>query len=58
MEFSFIQSDKMYEDKGIETGNEQIKSIILETDPILFGITFVVSILHSIFEILAVKNDI
>ena len=30
----------------------------LETDKILLGVTFVVSMLHSVFEILAFKNDI
>lgn len=32
--------------------------MIIETDPILFGVTMVVSLLHSIFEVLAIKNDI
>jgi hypothetical protein len=30
----------------------------METDPILFIVTMIVSTLHSIFEFLAVKNDI
>tara|TARA_B110000503_G_C7056263_1_gene374594 strand:- start:620 stop:907 length:288 start_codon:yes stop_codon:yes gene_type:complete len=32
--------------------------MILETDPILFIVTMIVSCLHSIFEMLAIKNDI
>ncbi len=43
---------------GVETGTDQIKEMISETDPILFAVTMIVSILHSVFEILAVKNEI
>lgn len=32
--------------------------MFLEADPILLGITMVVSLLHTVFEVLAVKNDI
>ena len=32
--------------------------MILETDPILFIVTMIVSCLHSIFEMFAIKNDI
>jgi hypothetical protein len=35
---------------------EQMKRIYLETDPILLAITVAVSILHSIFDVLAFKN--
>ena len=37
---------------------EEYKRIWLETDPILFTVTAVVSVLHSVFEFLAFKNDI
>ena len=37
---------------------DEYKRIWLETDPILFGVTAVVSVLHSLFEFLAFKNDI
>ena len=37
---------------------DEYKRIWLETDPILFIVTAVVSCLHSLFEILAFKNDI
>ncbi|KAG9297904.1 hypothetical protein G9A89_002612 [Geosiphon pyriformis] len=37
---------------------DEIKRMLLETNPFLLGITFVVSILHSLFEFLAFKNDI
>lgn len=35
-----------------------MKRMFLETDPILLTVTMIVSILHSIFEVLAFKNDI
>ena len=37
---------------------QEYKRIWLETDPILFTVTAVVSVLHSVFEFLAFKNDI
>jgi hypothetical protein len=58
MEASLKQNDKFYEQNGLENGSEQIKQMILETDPILFIVTMVVSCLHSVFEVLAIKNDI
>ena len=32
--------------------------MVLEADPILLGVTMIVSVLHTIFEVLAFKNDI
>uniref|UniRef100_A0A646QJ20 Cleft lip and palate transmembrane protein 1 n=1 Tax=Hemiscolopendra marginata TaxID=943146 RepID=A0A646QJ20_9MYRI len=45
---------------GEETDEEQdsIKEAFIETNPYLLGITIAVSILHTIFELLAFKNDI
>jgi hypothetical protein len=37
---------------------DELKRMWIETDPILLGTTMIVSCLHSIFEILAFKNDI
>ncbi|PKY40964.1 cleft lip and palate transmembrane protein [Rhizophagus irregularis] len=37
---------------------DEIKRMLRETNPILLGVTFTVSILHSVFEFLAFKNDI
>ncbi|KAJ3400223.1 hypothetical protein HDV05_001218, partial [Chytridiales sp. JEL 0842] len=37
---------------------EQIKSMFLDTNPVLLAVTIAVSILHSIFDFLAFKNDI
>ncbi|XP_055546633.1 putative lipid scramblase CLPTM1 [Wyeomyia smithii] len=45
---------------GSESDEDQdsLKETLLETNPYLLGITIAVSILHSIFELLAFKNDI
>lgn len=37
---------------------DEYKRIWLETDPILFTVTAIVSIFHTLFEFLAFKNDI
>ncbi|KAI9485285.1 MAG: cleft lip and palate transmembrane protein 1-domain-containing protein [Benjaminiella poitrasii] len=37
---------------------DEIKRMFLETNPVLLGTTIVVSLLHSLFEMLAFKNDI
>uniref|UniRef100_A0A914RYX4 Cleft lip and palate transmembrane protein 1 n=1 Tax=Parascaris equorum TaxID=6256 RepID=A0A914RYX4_PAREQ len=37
---------------------DSIKQALLETNPILLAVTIVVSILHTVFEFLAFKNDI
>ncbi|VDD85786.1 unnamed protein product [Enterobius vermicularis] len=44
----------------LESDEEQdsLKQALLETSPILLGITAVVSVLHTVFEFLAFKNDI
>ena len=41
---------------GEDEDQDALKEAILETNPYLLGLTFVVSILHSIFEFLAFKN--
>ena len=44
---------------GLETLDlDEIKRIIVETEPWLLALTAVVSVLHTIFEFLAIKNDI
>ena len=44
---------------GLETLDlDEIKRIFVETEPWLLGLTAVVSVLHTIFEFLAFKNDI
>ena len=37
---------------------DEFKRVILEGNPYLLGITAVVSLLHSVFDMLAFKNDI
>jgi hypothetical protein len=37
---------------------DEMKRMWLETDKVLLTVTMIVSFLHSIFEILAFKNDI
>jgi len=37
---------------------DEYKRMWIETDPILFMVTAVVSCLHSVFEMLAFKNDV
>jgi len=43
---------------GTEGEGDEFKRMLVETNPYLLGITFVVSILHSVFDFLAFKNDI
>lgn len=37
---------------------DSLKEMLLETSPYLLGLTFTVSLLHTVFELLAFKNDI
>ncbi|KIH66378.1 cleft lip and palate transmembrane protein 1 [Ancylostoma duodenale] len=37
---------------------DTIKRALIETNPVLLGVTVIVSLLHTIFEFLAFKNDI
>ncbi|UYV65288.1 CLPTM1 [Cordylochernes scorpioides] len=41
-----------------EEDQDSLKETFLETSPVLLGLTFLVSIVHSVFEFLAFKNDI
>ncbi|CAO3606845.1 unnamed protein product [Mucor hiemalis] len=44
---------------GMDAGQaDEIKRMFLETNPVLLGTTIVVSCLHTLFEMLAFKNDI
>ncbi|GBL81095.1 Cleft lip and palate transmembrane protein 1 [Araneus ventricosus] len=52
---SILGQDLMEES---DEDQDYMKEALLETSPILLGLTFVVSIVHSIFEFLAFKNDI
>uniref|UniRef100_A0A8C9DV05 CLPTM1 regulator of GABA type A receptor forward trafficking n=1 Tax=Prolemur simus TaxID=1328070 RepID=A0A8C9DV05_PROSS len=49
-------SDELYEQSDEE--QDSVKVALLETNPYLLALTIIVSIVHSIFEFLAFKNDI
>ena len=42
--------------EGMDEDQDSLKEAMLETNPYLLGMTFVVSVVHSIFEFLAFKN--
>lgn len=39
-----------------EEDQDSLKEMLLETSPYLIGLTVIVSLLHSVFELLAFKN--
>lgn len=41
---------------GMDEDQDSLKEAMLDTNPYLLGITFIVSIVHSVFEFLAFKN--
>lgn len=41
-----------------DQGTDMIRTMLLETNPILLAITALVSVLHTVFDMLAFKNDI
>jgi hypothetical protein len=47
MKFGGMKSDKE---------SDEIKRVLLEGNPVLLGITMVVSLLHTVFDMLAFKN--
>ncbi|KAL6072918.1 Cleft lip and palate transmembrane protein 1 like protein, variant 2 [Balamuthia mandrillaris] len=53
------QSFQMQESLGgVEGETDEVKRMLFETNPYLLGLTLFVSVLHSIFDFLAFKNDI
>lgn len=56
----FRQSQKQNQDWGLQSPSDydEYKRVWLETNFYLFALTMVVSVLHSLFECLAFKNDI
>ncbi|PNW78427.1 hypothetical protein CHLRE_09g397900v5 [Chlamydomonas reinhardtii] len=56
MDQSFNMQVKMGMSQDGES--DEIKRIFLEGNPYLLGLTFVVSMLHTVFDLLAFKNDI
>ncbi|GMT36727.1 hypothetical protein PFISCL1PPCAC_28024 [Pristionchus fissidentatus] len=53
---SMMGGDFMQDDS--DDDQDALKQALIETNPILLGITIVVSLLHTVFEFLAFKNDI
>ncbi len=58
LEKSMEQSNKIYAEMGVDTGEDSLKQMILQTDLWLFVLTGIVSVLHSLFEFLAIKNEV
>lgn len=58
LEVQMKQANTMYADWGMENNMEEVKEMVLDANPYLFAITMIVSVLHSVFEFLALKNDI
>ncbi|CAD7701987.1 unnamed protein product [Ostreobium quekettii] len=58
--FQMDQSFSMQKQMGLsqETDSDDFKRILIEGNPILLGVTFVVTLLHTVFDFLAFKNDI
>lgn len=48
----------LMEDQNNDADQDTFKRALLDTNPYLLGLTIVVSIVHSVFEFLAFKNDI
>lgn len=53
--YSFMGEDMMEES---DEDQDSLKTTLTETNPYLLAITVIVSIIHSVFEFLAFKNDI
>ncbi|XP_074663188.1 putative lipid scramblase CLPTM1 [Tubulanus polymorphus] len=54
--YSFLGEDFMPEES--DEDQDSLKRTFLETNPYLLALTIIVSIVHSVFEFLAFKNDI
>lgn len=61
-----MNQNQVYKDMGIdadglglgEEAYDMIKEMLTENNPYYLALTFVVSMLHSLFEFLAMKNDV
>lgn len=60
MQIAIDQSLEMQKSGGMMGENEvdEMKRVFLEGNPYLLALTFAVSLLHSVFDMLAFKNDI
>ncbi|OQR88311.1 CLPTM1-like membrane protein [Achlya hypogyna] len=54
------QSFKMQQEMGTSTkkDTDAMKKMFVDTNPYLLAVTFIVSILHTVFDMLAFKNDV
>ncbi|KAF5092712.1 hypothetical protein D0Z00_004446 [Geotrichum galactomycetum] len=58
MKFQMYHGIEEQKQQGTMAEMDKVKEILLDSNPYLLGITFIVSLLHSLFEFLAFKNDI
>jgi len=57
IEAQMKQANTMYADWGIGENNmDEMKEMVMDANPVLFSVTMIVSVLHSVFEFLALKN--
>lgn len=47
-----------FQDEADDEDQDSLKEALLDTSPYLLALTIIVSVLHSVFELLAFKNDI
>eukprot|EP00484_Ammonia_sp_Unknown_P020253 CAMPEP_0197038048 /NCGR_PEP_ID=MMETSP1384-20130603/15093_1 /TAXON_ID=29189 /ORGANISM="Ammonia sp." /LENGTH=635 /DNA_ID=CAMNT_0042468441 /DNA_START=30 /DNA_END=1937 /DNA_ORIENTATION=- len=58
-----VQMEAQYEQQtkwGMSSSedNDEVRRLLMESNPILLGVTMVVTLLHTLFDFLAFKNDI
>ena len=59
MQKQFEEQYQVQKSYGLDNGDiDEMKRMFIETDPILLSVTMIVSLLHTVFEVLAFKNDI
>jgi hypothetical protein len=56
MEAQWEMQEQM--DGGEEGDSDMLRNLLMDTNPILLAVTGIVSVLHTVFDILAFKNDI
>mmetsp|Transcript_4432 Transcript_4432/g.5765 ORF Transcript_4432/g.5765 Transcript_4432/m.5765 type:complete len:146 (+) Transcript_4432:851-1288(+) len=58
MQKQFAEQENMQNEWGMDSNLNEMKRMYLETNIILLTVTGIVSLLHTLFEMLAFKNDI
>lgn len=56
--YAGIDEQKKQGMNGAAGEMDKVKEILLDSNPYLLGVTMIVSLLHTVFEMLAFKNDI